>query len=153
MVDFYWRARWLSSGIWKALQLLEMLSIRLKCSPSVSIFVARSIWSKLCWFCSIFASSPVFIAAKTGLTNLLTITLDSATSTFSQTSTMTGSTPTATDANLQKQILQKNLLVFQHAEEWIKRKNEHQKKKHYAKITALTGTIFICDKPKNKIIP
>ena len=151
LVDFYWRARRLSSGIWKALQLLLMLSIHFECPPSASIFVARSIWSNRC-VCDTFVLLPVLTAAETRLASLFIITLDSTASTPSQTSTITGSTLTATEANLQKQILQENLLALQRAEEQIKRENEHKKKKHYAKIATLTGTTPTCDESKNKII-
>ena len=100
-----------------------------------------------------FVFLPVFTAAETKPASLLIITLDSTASTPSQTSTMTGSTPTATEADLQKQILQENLLALRRAEEQAKREDECKKKKHCTIMVALTGMAFTYNKPKNEIVP
>ena len=94
----------------------------------------------------------VLIAAEIRSASLFIITLDFTASIFSQTSTMTGSTPTATEADLQKQILQENFLILWCAEERAKCKNEYKEEKHCTKIAALTGIIFIYDESKNEII-
>ena len=66
---------------------------------------------------------------------------------------MTGSTPTATDADLQRQILQENLLALRRAEERAKREDERREEEHRAKMVALTGTVPIRDEPKGETIP
>ena len=66
---------------------------------------------------------------------------------------MTGSTPTATDADLQRQILQENLLALRRAEERAKREDERREEKHRAKMAALTGSPPTRDEPKGETIP